>query len=46
MYVLKEYNDTVEIPDFTQDPEIFEWKFNNYYRTLGDEVFFEEVSQH
>ena len=50
MYVLEQYNDTVEIPDnndFTQDPEIFEWKFNNYYRTLEDEEFqFEEVSQH
>ena len=50
MYVLEQYNDTVEIPDnddFTQDPEIIEWKFNNYYRTLEDEEYlFEEVSQH
>ena len=49
MYVLKQYADTVRIPDnndFTQNPKTFKWKFNNYYRTLDDEEFlFEEVSQ-
>ena len=49
MYVLKQYADDVEIPDntaFTQNPETFEWKFKNYYRTLEDEEFlFEDYQQ-
>ena len=40
MYVLKRYRNTIEIldtDDFSNDPETFEWKYNNYFRTLDDE---------
>ena len=50
MYVLKKYADNVDIPDtndFSRNPETFEWKFNNYYRTFEDKEFtFEEYQQH
>ena len=42
MYVLKRCGTNIKIPDtedFSNDPETFEWKYNNYFKTFEDEEF-------